>query len=139
MPTLDQIFQAIAALAAGGAAASGWNVGVIGANVLYDGLDAGRADRVLRKLMVSSATFQAVLLVIAASFSILSQSVAAFVTAILAALGFFSNVWTLSPRKDKALPGARRKNSTRRVVAVALTLMMTSVAFAAAVLAVMGI
>ncbi len=139
MPDMGLIFQAIAALCAGGAAASGWTTSVIGANVMFDGLDAGRADRMLRKLITSAASFQAVILVVAAGFAILSGSIGAFITSLIAALGFFSNVWTLSPRRDKALPGARRKEKTRRVLAVSLTLMVTLVAATAGLLAAFGI
>ena len=54
-------------------------------------------------------------------------------------VGFLSNVWTLAPRKDKAPPGIRKRTSTQRVVAVALTLIMTMAALAAGVLAAFGV
>lgn len=139
MPDLDTLFRAIAALCAGGAAASGWTVSVIGSNVMFDGLDAGRADRMLRKFLTSTATFQAVILVVAAGFAILGGAIGAFITALIGALGFMSNKWTLSPRRDKALPGARRKEKTRRVLAVSLTLMVTVIALICACLAAFGI
>ena len=139
MENLETIFRASSAIFAGGAAASGWTTSVIGSNVMFDGLDAGRADRMLRRLITATARFQAVLLLIAAGFAIASGSVGACVTSVVAALGFFSNTWTLSPRRDKALPGARRKEKTQRVVAVSLTLMVTLVAVTAAVLAAFGV
>jgi hypothetical protein len=54
-------------------------------------------------------------------------------------MGFFSNVWTLAPRRDKAPEGLRKKNSTMRVVAVSLTLIMTLAALIAGVMAVLGV
>jgi hypothetical protein len=69
----------------------------------------------------------------------LSGARAAGIVAIVAALGFLSNVWTLAPRRDKTPPGVRKKSSTTRVVAVALTLIMTMVALAVGVMAIMGI
>ena len=57
----------------------------------------------------------------------------------VAALGFLSNVWTLAPRRDKAPEGLKKKNSTQRVVAVALTLLMTFVALTAGIMAAIGV
>jgi hypothetical protein len=139
MPDLDPLFHAFSALFAGGAAASGWTASVIVANTSFDGLDHGRADRHLRQVLVASAGFQAALLGIAAGFAVMSGAVSAFITAGLAALGFLSNVWTLAPRRDKTPDGLKKRNSTRRMVAVALTLMMTAVALTAAVLAAFGV
>lgn len=63
----------------------------------------------------------------------------AAIVAAVAALGFLSNVWTLAPRKEKAAPGTRKRTSTQRVVAVALTLIMTLAALTAGVLAAFGV
>jgi hypothetical protein len=139
MPALPDLFHALAAMFAGGAAASGWTASVIVANTSFDGLDHGRADRILRRVLVASAGFQAALLGVAAGFAVMSGAKASFITAGLAALGFLSNVWTLSPRRDKTPEGLKKRNSTRRVVAVALTLMVTVVALTAAGLAAFGI
>lgn len=139
MPDLDSLFHAFAAFFAGGAAASGWTAAVIVANTSFDGLDHGRADRHLRQVMVASAGFQALLLGVAAGFAVMSGAVAAFITAVIAALGFLSNIWTLAPRRDKTPNGLKKRNSTRRVLAVALTLMVTAVAAAAGGLAIFGV
>jgi hypothetical protein len=133
------IMHAAAALCAGGAAASGWTAAVIVANTAFDGLDHGRADRILRKIIAATAGFQAALLGIAAGAALLSGARAAGIVAGVSALGFLSNVWTLAPRRDKAPEGLRKKNSTQRVVAVALTLIMTMAALAAGVMAAFGI
>jgi hypothetical protein len=76
---------------------------------------------------------------IATGAALLSGATAAGIVAAVAALGFLSNVWTLAPRRDKAPDGLRKKNSTMRVVAVALTLVVTLVSVAAAVMAAFGI
>ncbi len=139
MPDLASILHATAAMLAGGAAASGWTAAVIVANTAFDGLDHGRADRMLRKVLSATAGFQAALLGISAGCALLSGATASGIIAIVAALGFLSNVWTLAPRRDKAPEGLRKKQSTMRVVAVALTLIMTMVAVAAAVMAVVAV
>jgi hypothetical protein len=139
MPDLGPFLHALAALLAGGAAASGWTAAVIVANTAFDGLDHGRADRMLRKVISATASFQAALLGIAAVAAWFSGAQAASIVAAVSALGFLSNVWTLAPRKDKAPEGLRKKNSTARVVAVALTLIMTMAALSAGVMAAFGI
>lgn len=136
---LISLLHSLAALCAGGAAASGWTAAVIVANSAFDGLDHGRADRMLRKVLSATAGFQAALLGIATGAALLSNARAAAIVAGVAALGFLSNVWTLAPRRDKAPEGLKKRNSTQRIVAVALTLLMTMVALAAAIMAAFGI
>jgi hypothetical protein len=139
MPEMASILHAVAAMFAGGAAASGWTAAVIVANTAFDGLDHGRADRMLRKVISATAGFQAALLGIATGAALLSGAPAAGIVCAVAALGFLSNVWTLAPRRDKAPDGLKKKNTTMRVVAVALTLIVTLVSVAAAVMATVGI
>jgi hypothetical protein len=139
MPDWAAILHAVTAMLCGAAAASGWTASVIVANTAFDGLDHGRADRTLRKVIVATAGFQAALMGLAAGAAILSGATAAGIVAIVTALGFFSNVWTLAPRRDKAPEGLRKKNSTMRVVAVSLTLIMTLAALVAGVMAVLGV
>ena len=122
MADFTTIMLGIAALGAGGAAASGWTAAVIVPNTHFDGLDAGRADRMIRRVVSATAGFQALLLGIATGAALMGGARAAAIVSAVCALGFLSNVWTLAPRKDKAPPGARKRNSTQRVVAVALTL-----------------
>jgi hypothetical protein len=139
MADFYSIMHATAALTAGGAAASGWTAAVITANTAFDGLDHGRADRMLRKVISATAGFQALLLGIATGAALISGARASAIVCGVCALGFLSNIWTLAPRKEKTIPGVRKKTSTQRVVAVALTLIMTVSAAAGAVLAVFGI
>lgn len=138
MPELTVILQALAAMFAGGAAASGWTASVIVANTAFDGLDHGRADRMLRKVLVATAGFQAALLGLAAGCALFAGAPISGIISAMAALGFLSNIWTLAPRRDRAPEGLRKKSSTMRVVAVGLTLMMTITALVGAVFAVLG-
>lgn len=133
------IMRAFAAMLAGGAAASGWTAAVIVANSAFDGLDHGRADRMLRKVIAATAGFQAALLGLSTGAALLADARAAAIVAGVSALGFLSNVWTLAPRRDKAPEGLRKKTSTQRIVAVGLTLIMTLAALAAAILAGLGL
>lgn len=139
MPDWGEILRALAAMLCGAAAASGWTASVIVANTAFDGLDHGRADRMLRKVIVATAGFQAALMGMAGGAALLSGATAAGIVSFVTALGFFSNVWTLAPRRDKAPEGLRKKNSTMRVVAVSLTLIMTLAALIAGVMAVLGV
>lgn len=139
MAEFSSILQAVAALSAGGAAACGWTAAVIVPNTAFDGLDHGRADRMIRRVISATAGLQALLLGIATGAALLGGARAAAIVAAVSAVGFLSNVWTLAPRKEKAMPGARKRTSSQRVVAVALTLIMTIAALTAGVLAVIGV
>lgn len=133
------LLPSAAAFFAGGAAASGWTSAVIVANSAFDGLDAGRADRHIKRVMAATAGFQAVLMLLGAGFAALSGAMAGAIVGGVAALGFLSNIWTLAPRKEKTVPGARKRTKSQRVVAVALTLIVTCIALASGLLAVIGI
>lgn len=139
MADFYSILNGAAALTAGGAAASGWTAAVITANTAFDGLDHGRADRMLRKVISATAGFQAALLGIAAGATLITGARVAAIVCGLCALGFLSNIWTLAPRREKAPPGMRKKNTAQRVVAVSLTLIMTITALSGGILAAFGI
>ncbi len=130
--------QSGAALLMGLAVGAAWIMAIVAPNCSYDRLDAGRADGHVRQLMKSASDPIAFILLAAAALAILGGAVAAGITSFLAALGFFSNRWTLSKLKP-APAGAKRRRKTQRVVAVSLTLMFTLVAAIGAVLAVFGI
>ncbi len=139
MENLADIMRGLAAAMSGAAAASGWTVAVIVANVAFDGLDYNRADRQLRRTLLVASNFQAILLGIGAVFALLSGSLASFVTALVTALGFLSNVWTLAPRKGPRVTGMRENRKGKRIVAVALTIILSLMAALAAVLAAFGL
>ncbi len=140
MNDFQGIMLGAAAALAGGAAASGWTCAVIVANVAFDGLDYNRADRQLRRTLLVASNFQAVLLGVAAVMALIGGAIAAFVTCLLTALGFLSNVWTLAPRQKRGrVTGMRENRKGKRLVAVALTLVMTIMATGAAILSAMGV
>src|SRR5262245_66502835 len=85
MADLPSIMHALSAMLAGGAAASGWTAAVIVANTAFDGLDHGRADRMLRKVISATAGFQAAMLGIAAGAALLSGARGGGIVAVVAA------------------------------------------------------
>ena len=140
MADWTNILHGVSAAFAGGAAASGWTVAVIVANVAFDGLDYNRADRQLRRVLLVSSNFQATLLGVAAVIGLVSGAIAAFVVSLITALGFLSNVWTLAPRKKgPRVTGVRENRKGKRIVAVALTITLSLLAAMASVLAAVGI
>lgn len=139
MPDLALLLTAAATFFAGGAAASSWTAAVIVANTAFDSLDAGRADRHLKRVIAATASFQTILMALSAGFALLSGAMAAAIVGGVAALGYLSNIWTLAPRREKTVPGARKRTTTQRIVAVALTLLVTAVALTSAVLVVLGV
>lgn len=139
MPDLHVLLPCGAAFFSGGAAASGWTAAVIVANTAFDNLDAGRANRHMKHVISAAAGFQAVLMAVATGFALLHGAMAAAIVGAVAALGFLSNIWTLAPHHEKTAPGGRRRTTTARVVAVALTLMVTVIALTSGVLAVFGV
>lgn len=135
MDGLTGIFGGLSAAFAGGAAASGWTVAVIVSNVAFDGLDYNRADRQLRRTLLIASNFQAILLGVAAVLALLAGAIVAFITCLITALGFLTNVWTLAPRKGPRVTGMRENRKGKRMVAVALTLIQTLFAGLGAALA----
>lgn len=139
MDSIGNVFGALAAALAGGAAASGWTVAVIVANVAFDGLDYNRADRQLRRTLLVSSNFQAILLGVGSVFALLSGALASFIICLITALGFLSNVWTLAPRKGPRVTGVRENRKGKRIVAVSLTIIQTLVATLGAALAALNL
>ncbi|MEL6258259.1 MAG: hypothetical protein AAFQ67_04275 [Pseudomonadota bacterium] len=127
-------------LCLGAAIGLAWAVAVTAPNCSYDRLDHSRADGHVRQLLVQASAPIAGLCLAGAAFSALGGVFGAAILSLVAAGGFFSNRWTLAPRKKgDAPPGVRRRRKSQRVVAVSLTLMFTAVAAVAGVLAVFGV
>ena len=132
--------QGGAILLIGVATGAAWIIAILAPNVSYDRLDASRADGHVRQLLKAGSDPIAILLLAAAALAVLGNAIGAGITAGIAALGFFSNRWTLASfKKGEVPPGARRRRKTQRVVAVSLTLMFTLVSAIAGVMAIMGI
>ena len=115
-----------------------WIAAIVGPNTSFDRLDYSRADGHVRLLLINASNHIAFALLAAAALSFLAGAVGAGVVGALAALGFFSNRWTLARRtkEERAPKGVRAREKTKRVVAVSLTLIFTLVAAIATALAV---
>jgi len=138
--TIQSAAIGFAALLAGLATGAAWIVTVAAPNCSFDRLDYSRADGHVRELLVATSPQIAAVLLGAGAFAILGQAYGSGTLSILAAVGFFTNTWTLARRKkSEAPPGVRQKKKTQRVVAVWFSLMFGLVAAIAAVLAVFGI
>ena len=137
---IRELGQGGAAVLLGLATGAGWVAAIVAPNCFYDGLDAGRADRQVRNLLKDVSTPTAFLLLAAGALGILGGAIGAGVCAILAALGFLTNAWTLKGFKRGEVPqGVKRRRSSQRIVAVGLTLLFTLVAAIGAVLAAVGV
>ena len=132
--------QSGAVLLIGMSVGAAWIAAVIAPNCSYDRLDASRADGHVRQLLKTASDPIAVLLLAGAAFAVLGGAIGAGITAAVAALGFFSNRWTLASfKRGEVPPGARRRRKTQRVVAVSLTLIFTLVSAIAGIMAMLGI
>ena len=132
--------QGGAVLLIGMATGAAWIAAIAAPNCSYDRLDASRADGHVRQLLKTTSDPIAVLLLAAAALCVLGGAIGAGITSGVAALGFFSNRWTLASfKRGETPPGARRRRKTQRVAAVSLTLMFTLVCAIAGVMAIMGI
>lgn len=133
---LQDTLITLAALLCGIGAGGSWIGLVVVPNESFDHMDYTRADRHVREVIKTGSTFIAGALLLAAAFAALGGAFAASGVAALSAFGFFTNRWTLAPRKPRsAPPGARQKKKSQRIVAVALSLMFGLAAFAAGILA----
>lgn len=138
-----QTFSAnLAGLMAGVAVGAAWISGIVSPNCSYDRLDYSRADGHIRELLLRSSGMIAAMLLAAAALAMIGGAIGAAVLCGLAAIGFFSNRWTLAPQKARQVaPGVKKRPSKKnqRVVAVSLTLMFTAVAAIGGALAVFGV
>ena len=140
LETIRDFGQNGATLLLGLAVGAAWIVTMVAPNTSYDSLDATRADKHVRGLLKSASDPIAVLLLVAGGLAILSGALVAGIAALLAALGFFSNRWTLANfKRGETPPDADEKRKAQRAIAVSLTLVFAFVAAIAAVLAVLGI
>lgn len=138
--TVQAYFGAISVLLIGIGVGGGWVCTMVGPNVFYDKLDGSRANTQVKGLLLAGSTPISGLLLAGACFAFLGGSIATGIVALLSALGFFLNRWTLAGfKRGDTPPGARRKRKSQRVVAVGFSLMFLLTAMAAGVLGVFGI
>lgn len=130
----------LGAICAAMATGAAFTATVVSPNISYDRLDASRADGHVRSLLVAASAPLAGLLLAATAFGVLAGHIGAAVTAGIAAFGFFTNRWTLAPRKPgEAPPGVRQRRKSQRTVAVAFSLIFLLVALTSAVLGAVGL
>ena len=137
---IQDVANGFAAVLIGVATGAAWIATMVGPNCSYDRLDAGRASGHVRQLLVAASTPISGILLAATAFAVLAGSFGAAILSVIAAMGFFSNRWTLAPKKTGSTPpGVRTRRKSQRVVAVSLSLMFTMVAVVAAVLVIFGV
>ena len=120
---------------------AGWIVVIVSPNSSYDGNDStARADTQIKRLLKDSCVPIALMLMAAGALSILAQNWVAGATSFLAAFGFYSNRWTLAPKKRGSTPpGVRTRRKEQQKLAMGMSLMFLVIAVIALVLGVMGI
>ena len=138
--SIQTLAAGFSALLAGGATGLAWGIGVMAPNCSFDRLDYSRADGHARQLLKDGSGLVSGLLLASAALAILGGAFGAGILAVLAAAGFFTNRWTLAPRKKtEGAPGLRQRKKSQRIVAVSLSLIFAGVSGLAGVLAVLGV
>jgi hypothetical protein len=138
--TLQIYLGAISVLLIGIAVGGAWICAILGPNVFYDKLDAGRANTQVKALLRAGSTPVAGLLLAASCCAFLAGALATGILSLVSAIGFFLNRWTLSGfKRGETPPGARRRRKSQQIVAVSLSLLFLLVAIIAGVLAIIGI
>lgn len=138
--SIQTIAGGVAVLLIGVATGAAWIVTVAAPNCSFDRLDYSRADGHVRQLLRDASAPIAIVLIAGAAAAALAGAYGAAILSALAALGFFSNPWTLSSLKKGEKPvGVKQRKKSQRVVAVGFSLMFAVVSGIAAVLAVFGV
>ncbi|NBC21190.1 MAG: hypothetical protein GVY06_09150 [Alphaproteobacteria bacterium] len=138
--SIQSTAAAFSALLAGAATGLAWAIAVLSPNCSFDRLDYSRADGHVRQLLRDGSGLISGLLLAAAALGVLGGAYGAGILAVISAGGFFTNRWTLAPRKkSEGAPGLRQRKKSQRIVAVSLSLLFAAVSGIAAVLAVLRI
>ena len=129
--------QSGATLLIGLAVGAAWIITIVSPNTSYDHLTCKQADSHVRELLKAGSDPIAVILLVAGALAILGGAMVAGIAALLAAVGFFTNRWTLASFKSSSSKEDGPKK-TQRILAVSLTLIFTFLAAAAGIMAVLG-
>ena len=123
------------------AVGAGWVVVILSPNSSYDGNDStARADTQIKRLLKDACIPITLILMAAGAFAILGRSWIAGASAFLAAFGFYSNRWTLAPKKRGSTPpGVRTRRKDQQRLAMGFSLVFLLVAMIALVLALLKI
>ena len=138
--SLQSHLEGITILLIGIAVGGGWICAILAPNVFYEKLDGSRANTQVKNLLRSGSTPIAGLLLAGACCAFLSGLLVSGILSLIASLGFFLNRWTLAGfKRGDTPPGAKRRRSSQRIVAVSLSLLFLLTASAAGVMATFGI
>lgn len=129
--------QTGAVLLLGLAIGAAWIVAIVAPNTSYDHLKGKDADQHVRELLKSASDPIAVLLLVACALAILGGAIVSGVASLIAAIGFFTNRWTLASSSSRKAD-EESVGKTRRILAVSLTMVFSLLAIAAAVFAILG-
>ena len=123
------------------AAGAGWIIVIASPNSSYDGNDSvARADTQIKRLLKDCSIPVALICLAAGACCILGRSWIAGATAFLGAFGFYSNQWTLAPKKRGSTPtGVRTRRKEQQKLAMGFSLVFLLIVVVALVLAVLGI
>jgi len=138
--SIQNLAGGLTVLLTGIAAGAAWIATIVAPNCSFDRLDYSRADGHVRQLLLTASSQISGLLLAATATGILAGAYGSAILSLIACFGFFTNRWTLAPKKKtEAPPGVRQRKKSQRVVAVGFSLMFAAVAAISAVLAVFNI
>lgn len=138
--SIQTLAGGLTVLLTGIAAGAAWIATIVAPNCSFDRLDYSRADGHVRQLLLTASSQIAGLLLAATATGVLAGAYGSAILSLIACFGFFTNRWTLAPKKKtEAPPGVRQRKKSQRVVAVGFSLMFAAVAAISAVLAVFNI
>ncbi|MEL6829726.1 MAG: hypothetical protein AAFO63_06275 [Pseudomonadota bacterium] len=132
--------QSTFVLMLGLALGAAWMMAIVSPNVAHDRHDDHRAESDIKAMLKAGSPQIGFILLAASAFGVLAGSYVSAATSLLAAFGFFTNRWTLASQdEDDVSPDTPRQQKTKRVVAVAFTLIFTVLIGISAILALIGI
>jgi hypothetical protein len=123
------------------AMALGWTMlfSFVVAPVSFKDMDAGRADRHVRRVIKQGHGIVALVCAGAAGAALLSGAFAGATIAVLCAVFYAMCQWALAPRDDPKPVGATRNLKTARIVASGLTAFLMPILLVAIVLTQLGV
>lgn len=140
LEAIREFGQSGAILLLGLSVGAAWITVIVAPNTSYDHLKSKDADLHVRELLRGASDPIAVLLLVAGALAVLGGVQVAGIASLIAAVGFFTNRWTLANTKSKRSdPGEENAGKTRRILAVSSTMIFTLVAAVAAICAFFGV
>lgn len=117
-----------------------WLMAIVSPNVAYDRRKGREADADVRAMLKAGSPQIGFVLLAATAFSVLAGHFVSAGTSLLAAFGFFTNLWTLASHKqDRAAAEDQSEKKSLRVLAAAFSLIFSLVVILATALAFAGL